>query len=81
MKAPVRAWLVFTPALNGSNTVHVHVIFTDIPFENRERSFAISVRIPSLSDRMHTEIAHSGIHCPKNQKPHPEPFPAGIGVT
>jgi hypothetical protein len=39
MRAPVRAWFVVTPALNGSETVHVHVIFLDIPFMNHERSF------------------------------------------
>ena len=37
MKAPVRAWFVVTPALNGTETVHVHVIFLDIPFMNREQ--------------------------------------------
>jgi hypothetical protein len=39
MRAPVRAWFVVTPALNGSETVHVHVIFLDIPFMNHERLF------------------------------------------
>jgi hypothetical protein len=29
---------VVTPALNGTTTVHVHVIFLDIPFRNREQS-------------------------------------------
>lgn len=37
MEAPVRAWFVVTTALNGTNTVHVHVIFLDIPFMNREQ--------------------------------------------
>ena len=37
MSAPLRAWLVVTPALNGRVTVHVHVIFLDIPFMNHER--------------------------------------------
>jgi hypothetical protein len=36
--APVRAWFVVTPALNGTAPVHVHVIFVDIPFTNYERS-------------------------------------------
>jgi hypothetical protein len=57
MNAPVRAWFLITPALNGTDTVHVHVIFTDIPFANNEQLPAISVRIPSLSDRSRTEIA------------------------
>jgi hypothetical protein len=35
IRAPVRAWFVVTPALNGTTTVHVHVIFLDIPFTNR----------------------------------------------
>jgi hypothetical protein len=57
MKAPVRAWFVITPALNGSDTVHVHVIFVDIPFSIPERFSVISVRRSSLSDRLRTEIA------------------------
>ena len=32
INAPVRAWFELTPALNGSTTVHVHVIFLDISF-------------------------------------------------
>jgi hypothetical protein len=37
MKAPVRAWSSLTSALNVTATVHVHVIFVDIPFDNHER--------------------------------------------
>ena len=37
MKAPVRAWFVVTPALNGTATVHVHLILPDIPFANPEQ--------------------------------------------
>jgi hypothetical protein len=37
MKAPVRAWFSLTSALNATVTVHVHVIFVDIPFGNHER--------------------------------------------
>ena len=37
MKAPVRAWFVITPALNGRRTVHVHVISLDIPFMIHEQ--------------------------------------------
>lgn len=37
MKAPVRASFVVTPALNGTPTVRVHVIFADIPFINAEQ--------------------------------------------
>ncbi len=37
MKAPVRAWLSVTTALNGTVTVHVHVIFLDIPFGDHEQ--------------------------------------------
>jgi hypothetical protein len=33
----VRAWVVVTTALNGTTTVHVHVIFPDIPFKNHEQ--------------------------------------------
>jgi hypothetical protein len=40
IRAPVRAWFVVTHALNGMATVHVHVIFIDIPFINHERSRA-----------------------------------------
>ena len=37
IRAPVRAWLSVTTALNGTRTVHVHVIFLDISFGNREQ--------------------------------------------
>jgi hypothetical protein len=37
MEAPVRAWFSLTPALNVTATVHVHVIFVDIPFGDHER--------------------------------------------
>ena len=40
MKAPVRAWLSPITALNVTATVHVHVIFLDIPFDDRERCVA-----------------------------------------
>jgi hypothetical protein len=36
--APVRAWFVVTSALNGTATVHVHVIYLDIPFMNHEQN-------------------------------------------
>ncbi len=34
----MRAWFVVTSALNGIATVHVHLIFLDIPFMNHEQS-------------------------------------------
>jgi hypothetical protein len=37
MKAPVRAWLSVMSALNVTATVHVHVIYLDIPFDDHER--------------------------------------------
>jgi hypothetical protein len=42
--APVRAWFVVTPALNGTATVHVHVIYLDILFMNHEQSLPRIVR-------------------------------------
>jgi hypothetical protein len=33
----VRRWFVVTSALNGTATVHVHVIYPYIPFEKHER--------------------------------------------
>src|SRR5690349_10762564 len=78
MKAPVRAWLVTTPALNGTHTVRVHVIFVDIPFENHEQLSAISVRIPSLSDRLRTEIARlSRVRSQRNPLPEEPETPTG----
>src|SRR5215208_210505 len=38
IKAPERAWFVITPALNGTTTVRVHLIFLDISFANHEQS-------------------------------------------
>jgi hypothetical protein len=38
IRTPVRTWFVVTSAFNGTATVHVHVIYLDIPFDEYERS-------------------------------------------
>jgi hypothetical protein len=44
MSAPVRAFVVVIPALNGSVTVRVHVINVDIPFGISERFWTVADR-------------------------------------